>query len=119
MLAGRQWRFRSAHSCRAALASLSEGGSSVCAVICEEKLPDGTWRDLLSRIEQMPSSRPLLVVASRLADADLWGHVLSLGGYDVLAKPFREPEVHWVLESARIQRNPAVKTNLTFQAAMD
>jgi len=43
--------------------------------------------------------RPFLVVTSRLADEYLWVEVLNLGEHDVLAKPFRAPEVQWVLES--------------------
>ena len=43
---------------------------------------------------------PPLVVTSRLADDYLWSEVLNLGGWDVLAKPFRQQEVLYVLDSA-------------------
>lgn len=46
-------------------------------------------------------SEPLgLIVTSRLADVYLWAKVLSLGGHDVLAKPFTPEEVCGVVESA-------------------
>ena len=43
---------------------------------------------------------PVVIVTSRIADDSLWAEVLNLGGYDVLAKPFREAELIWALESA-------------------
>ncbi len=61
--------------------------------------PNGTWRDLLHVIEDA-TGPPLMIVTSRLADEYLWAEVLSLGGYDVLAKPFHEKEVRHVAASA-------------------
>ena len=43
-------------------------------------------------ISQLPDP-PLLIVTSRLADERLWAEALSLGAYDVLAKPFDPEEV--------------------------
>ena len=59
----------------------------ILVVIAEHALPCGGLE------------RPFLVVTSRLADEYLWVEVLNLGEHDVLAKPFRAPEVQWVLES--------------------
>jgi hypothetical protein len=54
-----------------------------------------------------------VVVTSRLADDYLWSEVLNLGGWDVLAKPFREQEVLYVLDSAWIHKaNPVVRTQI-------
>lgn len=36
---------------------------------------------------------PVLIVVSRVVDDGLWAEVLNLGGYDVLATPFRAREV--------------------------
>ena len=36
---------------------------------------------------------PAVIVTSRLADNRLWAEALSLGAYDVLAKPFNPDEV--------------------------
>ena len=43
---------------------------------------------------------PLLIVTSRLADAYLGAEVLNLGGYDVLAKPFKSAEFIQVMSMA-------------------
>lgn len=75
-------------------------------VLCECKLPDGNWVEVLNRISTA-SEPPLLIVTSRLADVSLWAEVLNLGGYDLLAKPFNRQEVRHVLTSAWVQRaNP-------------
>jgi DNA-binding NtrC family response regulator len=107
MLRAEKLRLRSACSCRDALASLAGGKNSVSAIICEERLPDGTWLDVLDSVAKESPLPPLLIVASRVADAALWGSVLNVGGYDLLAKPFDETEVRWVLESALADRNLA------------
>jgi DNA-binding response OmpR family regulator len=64
-------------------------------VICESELPDGTWREVLGRLDRMQCP-PLLVVTSRMADDRLWSEVLNLGGYNVLAKPLNMKEVFHV-----------------------
>ena len=71
-------------------------------VICASDLPDGTWRDVLNQIHML-THPPVLIVTSRLADDHLWAEVLNLGGYNVLAKPFRESEVKHVVTSLWMQ----------------
>ncbi len=73
--------------------------SRISVVICEALLPDGTWKDLLTRMASTNAS-PLLVVTSDVADESLWAEVLNLGGYDVLAQPFDPEEVTRVVGSA-------------------
>ena len=92
-------QFATAYTCRHALELLMPGGVSI--VVCEQELPDGTWRDILKYIETS-RQRTLLIVASRLADGYLWAEVLHLGGFDVLAKPFNVAEVRHVLETASL-----------------
>jgi DNA-binding response OmpR family regulator len=65
---------------------------TVAAVLSEEILPDGDWRNILAGLARL-SSAPKLIVTSRLADDALWAEVLNLGGHDVLAKPFDTEEV--------------------------
>jgi DNA-binding response OmpR family regulator len=91
------WRFYGVRTLGSALALLRE--QQVPVVITERDLPLGDWKDLLAAIQHV-AHRPLLVVASRLADEYLWTEVLNLGGHDVLAKPFQAKELRWVLESA-------------------
>ena len=61
-------------------------------VICDANLPDGTWRNLRAHVASLPDP-PLLIVASHLADDQLWTEALSSGAHDVLAKPFRAREI--------------------------
>ena len=100
------WRIAQARTCREALARLSRRHMPL--VICESNLPDGTWRDMLRRIHAL-ASPPMLIVTSRLADDRLWAEVLNLGGYNVLAKPFRESEVKFMISSVRMRERPATQ----------
>ncbi len=69
-------------------------------VLSETRFADGhCWRDLLKEI-QRHEFPPMLIVADRLADERLWSEVLSLGGYDLLLKPFEPEEVLHVVKSA-------------------
>lgn len=83
------WRFESARSLREAQPRLM--GNCAPVVLCEENLPDGSWKDLLSLkgIEDPYQ----IIVTSQQADERLWAEVLNLGAYDVLAKPFHSKEV--------------------------
>jgi DNA-binding response OmpR family regulator len=72
--------------------------NSVAVAICESRLPDGTWKDVLSQLNLLDPP-PALVVTSRLADDALWSEVLHLGGYNVLAKPLAAKEVLHVLRA--------------------
>jgi len=84
------WLFRAVSTCGEALAHAWEYDTAV--VICEQFLPDGDWKLMMSKFESLPL-RPTLIVTSRLADDLLWAEVLNLGGYDVLAQPFDSDEV--------------------------
>lgn len=71
----------------------------VPVIICDRSLADGNWRDILQCIAPLPCA-PRLIVTAADADDVLWAEVLNLGGYDVLAQPFREQEVIRVVASA-------------------
>ena len=71
----------------------------VCVVICEARLPDGGWKDILEDLSLLPDPPPL-IVTSRFADEHLWAEVLNLGGYDVLLKPFDRQEVFRIVTGA-------------------
>jgi CheY-like chemotaxis protein len=94
------WCIVKSRTCKAAFARLRRQHMPV--VVCESNLPDGTWRDVLDRIKTLPY-QPLLIGTSRTADHRLWAEVLNSGGYNVLAKPFRESEVKQVFASLRTQ----------------
>ncbi len=107
------WKMQGARTCHEAVAVLRENPAPI--LLCESKLPDGDWRDILN--ESSLLGGPLfLIVTSRLADEYLWAEVLNLGGYDVLLKPFDANEVsrvvrlawsHWKAASQRtnLERN--------------
>lgn len=70
---------------------------NLAVIVCEHEFGhDDGWKQLLRALESLDAP-PRLIVASRLAHGALWGEVLNLGGYDVLAKPFDEEEVLHVL----------------------
>src|SRR4051812_24509055 len=62
-------RVQTAESCHSAFGILRYGRISI--VVCERDLPDGSWRDVLERLDSSPD-KPLLIVTSRLADESLW-----------------------------------------------
>ena len=92
-----KWTLYTAHTYREALRELSLNRMPV--VFCECPLPDGNWKDVLGQLALMPH-RPRLIVFSRQADESLWAEVLNLGGFDLLATPFREAELVFTIGSA-------------------
>ena len=84
------WELREARTYRDALMILCHDRMPV--VICESYLPDGNWKDILSQVAVLLDA-PRLIVTSREPDHRLWGEVLNMGGYDVLATPFEKDEV--------------------------
>ena len=92
-----KWNLQFAQSLREARLVLSQKCISV--VLCEHKLADGRWLDVLHEI-QTSGQNQRLIVASANADESLWAEVLNLGGYDVLEMPFQPQEVIRVLSLA-------------------
>jgi DNA-binding NtrC family response regulator len=110
MLIGEGLLVAAAASCREALDYLSH--DQACVIFCDSSMRDGSWRDLLYPISTAAEAPPL-VVTSRLADDYLWSEVLNLGGWDVLAKPFRQQEVLYVVDSAWTHKaNPVNRTQV-------
>jgi len=97
LLRGRSCRIESADSCEKALQRLRK--CQVSIVICDCTLPDGTWHNMLDHLDCCVA-RPLFIVISSLTTAGLWGEVLNLGAFDVIAKPFDRQEVRYVLGTA-------------------
>jgi DNA-binding NtrC family response regulator len=91
------WQLVTAATCQEAIGRLNR--LRVAAILCEYTLGDGSWKDVLDHC--LRNAKPVpVIVTSRLADEHLWAEVLNLGGYDVLAKPFREREVVHTVTSA-------------------
>jgi DNA-binding NtrC family response regulator len=85
-----KWNLQHVEALGHARLSIDEPSAGV--VISDERLPDGSWRDVLGEL-RCRSVEPLLIVVSRLADERLWADVLNRGGFDVLATPFEAQEV--------------------------
>lgn len=71
----------------------------VSIVICERQLSDGNWKDVVSHLASLVD-RPHLIVVSREIDDRLWSEVVNQGAFDLIAKPFREAELAFVIGSA-------------------
>lgn len=72
-------------------------------LICDDVLPDGSWRDLLDHCRRLPQPLPVIVAAEH-ADDFLWMEVLKQGGYNVLGKPFAEQELFQLVSTAWLNR---------------
>ena len=68
-------------------------------VLTEAALPDGNWLDAL-RLARESRHEPEVIVTDPLADASFWAEALNRGAYDLLARPFYEPEVRRILNNA-------------------
>ena len=87
------WQIDTARTLQQASVKLFDAASLVSPlVLCDEVLPDGSWKDMLRLTKMQPDPNYLIVTSSK-ADDRLWAEVLKLGAYDVLAKPFHSPEV--------------------------
>jgi DNA-binding NtrC family response regulator len=97
LLAGSTWELLTVETVAAARAWLQR--NSVPIVLCERRLPDGDWKDLLQIVYEM--DRPAQVVLiSREADNALWAEALNLGAFDVLPLPARSGEISGSISSA-------------------
>jgi DNA-binding response OmpR family regulator len=95
------WNIHEAHDVQDVEQFFRSGRAEV--ILCHSSLADGSWKDILERVSDLPSP-PHLVVTSETADEFLWAEVLNLGGYDVIAQPFWKPEVVRTLNSALWRR---------------
>ena len=111
---GSKWRLHKAHDLESALPLLAD--ETISIVICERYLKGATWKSLLAAAAECEHA-PVIVVASRIADHELWSEALSLGAYDVLAKPFDAGELsrvvslgwlHW--KRSQLRTAPAALT---------
>jgi DNA-binding NtrC family response regulator len=91
------WRVQEVRNYREAMRLLSHG--KVPVILCNSRLSDGTWEDVLSATATQ-TIRPRIIVFSRQADERLWVEVLNMGGFDVLAAPFADREICRCVEMA-------------------
>lgn len=101
------WYILSARSCAQAVYAIESERPSV--IVCEEKMPDGSWRYLLGEVQSFNAPPPVIVLA-RNADEHLWAEVLRRGGFDVLASPLdpsrARPAICYAAEQSRPESAP-------------
>lgn len=68
-------------------------------LLCEAKLSDGCWREVLEATRALDNP-PKMIVTSNQADESLWTEVLTEGGYDLLPRPFDRGELFRVVSLA-------------------
>ena len=91
------WRMRQFQTCRQVLAFLRQ--NPIPLIISWSEMPDGNWRDLLRQL-MLLTRPPLLAVSYQPTGRYFWSEVISLGGYDVLVKPFGVPDIFRMLSLA-------------------
>jgi DNA-binding NtrC family response regulator len=64
----------------------------VAVILCDDHLPDGSWKDLLGQIALMPEP-PRLVVMTAITNRAVSAEAINLGSYDVLATPVDQTEI--------------------------
>ena len=73
-------------------------------VFCEDRLPDGSYPELLRALKDRPDGVPV-IVSSCQADWDNFLEAMRLGAFDVVRRPYRPTEVKWVTGNALTQRH--------------
>ena len=68
-------------------------------ILCEERLPDGSWKDVLGCIAYLTENPRLVVIASEPRES-LYAEVLNLGGWELLVRPIRGEEARRLLDVA-------------------
>jgi DNA-binding response OmpR family regulator len=92
-----RWRMFTAGDLASAISLLKQHEISV--LVCARDLVSETWIDVLEHVNALPNA-PAVIVASRLADEQLWAEALNLGAWDVLARPLDRTEVIRSVHSA-------------------
>lgn len=72
---------------------------SICLVFCEDRLPDGSFRDVLRTVAECRSP-VLLVMFSRLCDWKCYLEAMQLGAFDCIAPPYRRNEIERIVRNA-------------------
>jgi FixJ family two-component response regulator len=97
LLSHSRWSVARVDTLAQSTAHLARGWRGV--LVCETALPDGTWKDMLTRALRLPTPPPLIVAAAHPDDA-LWMEVLESGGYNLIGKPLSEPDVFRTISAA-------------------
>lgn len=70
--------------------------STISLLLCEEQLPDGTFRDALNFLDGTARHIPVIVF-SRIAEWENYLEAVRCGAYDCLRYPFRSGELERII----------------------
>jgi len=100
-----QWGFVPICAVTVAKAKAILARQSVPMVFCEDRLADGSFRDVLGAAK-LVNSNARVVVTSRTDDADGDQEAVQLGAFDVIPCPCRPADVHRVVSHAMSDGDP-------------
>lgn len=69
----------------------------VAVAVCEQNLPDGSWRDVAGALDSIPEAPALIVISD---DDFVPSEALAAGSFDVLQRPLKESDALWTIASA-------------------
>jgi CheY-like chemotaxis protein len=64
----------------------------ITVVLCDRDLPGFDWHDTLEILTSIAQASAVILLSS-VVDEYLWAEVIQNGGFDVIAKPFRQQEL--------------------------
>lgn len=67
--------------------------------LCDSDWPSAPWHVMVRTFASSPT-RPLVILASNMADEDLWQELMRCGGHDLVAKPLRLEDLNCALSLA-------------------
>ena len=68
-------------------------------VLCQDRLSDGSFRDVL-KTTRHAAPRPPVVVTTRMEDWDDYLEAVRLGAFDVIRYPYYPTDVEWTIHLA-------------------
>ena len=74
-------------------------------VLCEAKLPDGTYQDVMSLLKQKLDQIRVIVLAESHSE-DGYRQAIEMGAFDAISAPFRRTDFQWIIMQA-VQGHPA------------
>ena len=86
----RDWTLRFTHSPQEGFTLATQSHFEV--VLCDRNQYGYPWREVIDRLASI-SPQSCILLVSPVKEDYLWRDVLQQGGYDVLARPLREPAV--------------------------
>jgi len=89
--------------------SLRRGTHSL--ILCEAKLPDGTYQDVM-RLLAHKLGRVRVIVMSESDLEECYSEAIEMGVFDVIATPCRRTDVQWIIMHAvqdHAQRQPTAE----------